>query len=167
MGKKKGILYSFDSSHVTEELHESARQKVLLSSGFLFSKGTLDEEELLINALGRSQYHYKQCYEEKVEKKLVSHISDALHFAENHHMKVIFLTPPYSSPYRKSFPSDFVRAFYARMHKRLAPHPEIKYLDFSSDDRFTRDLFFDSDHLNYRGSEKLSKILAEEIEKME
>jgi hypothetical protein len=79
-----------------------------------------------------------------------------------HHIRLILL----SVPVTPEFQSVLHRDAYARMQDTVsvfAATHGLHYANYMTDDRFRPADFRDSNHLNYRGAEKFSRIVAREL----
>lgn len=84
--------------------------------------------------------------------------------AQDHHVKVLLITPPASNEYQKLLSSNKLKKVI-NISSDLAKYKDVFYLNFLSDPRFNDADFYDSDHLNVDGAEKLSKIINQLITK--
>lgn len=88
-------------------------------------------------------------------------------FCKENNLNLVFVTTPLTDKYLENFDENIMRKFYSDINK-ISTENNIPYLDYSKDERFTSDysLFRNSDHLNKSGANKFTKIILEDIEKM-
>lgn len=92
-------------------------------------------------------------------------LRNTLDYCRQHHIRVIMLNTPVSATFRK-YEDSRQRKVNARVLKRLLhDYPEVTYIDWENDQRFTADDFYDADHLNHEGATKLTLAVREIIEK--
>ena len=78
---------------------------------------------------------------------------------KTHDITPVLITFPVTAAFYKLYPQNELKDFYTTIHA-VSENTDVPYIDFSNDERFTSPvLFFDSDHLNYAGSEVMTKIL--------
>ncbi len=89
-------------------------------------------------------------------------LRDIFDYCQKHHIKVILLNTPVSATFRKHEDPRQRHINDQALKKLLQDNPSVTYLDWEADQRFTSDDFYDSDHLNHEGAQKLTKaVLAE------
>ena len=109
----------------------------------------------------RANYHEK-LRQEKNRTVILKHIERILKIASNRDIRVTFVTTPVSQYYHQHIePSAWrsIRADLARFEdKYLTSH-----LDYFSDPRFDDCDFYDPDHLNSKGAQKLAAMLEKKL----
>ncbi len=77
----------------------------------------------------------------------------------------VLVTVPYYEAYNQGFDSDWLKKQYFERLNRFGNKLGVPYLDYSHDERFTKNegLFKDSDHLNEAGKEMFSELVLEDI----
>ena len=89
-------------------------------------------------------------------------LRDIFDYCQKHHIKVILLNTPVSETFRTYEDPRQRHINDQALKKLLQDNPSVTYLDWEADQRFTSDDFYDSDHLNHEGAQKLTKaVLAE------
>ncbi|MBP7563521.1 MAG: hypothetical protein KA886_06995 [Candidatus Cloacimonetes bacterium] len=76
-------------------------------------------------------------------------------------IRLILIYPPADHRYFKALNADKALNNEKFINNLCEKYQHISYLDFSKDSRFTLEDFYDVDHLNLQGSEKLSRKIAE------
>ena len=86
-------------------------------------------------------------------------LGDILSFCHSRNIDLFLITTPVSSTFRchQDSRQDSINA--AVLGDMLREHPEVHYMDFSADGRFTDSDFYDSHHLNTNGRAKLTDII--------
>lgn len=130
----------------------------------------LDNEPLLTVAningyLNPPKLNFTDTAESRVKLHLKSHNRECSQYAhiENivknkdlcSRLQIILLLPPLRRDYQELLPPNLL----ANDIRPLIADSTVRVLDFSSDSDFMFDDFYDFDHLNPRGAEKLSKKL--------
>jgi hypothetical protein len=85
-------------------------------------------------------------------------------FCDNKQVKVIFFTPPAYKSYRENLNKEQSDKTIETMTKFVNEHPNCLYINLSDDPDFEAEDFYDADHLNEIGAEKLSKKINAIIE---
>jgi hypothetical protein len=129
---------------------------VLLNNGYRFSKGVMSINSLQLNAKERVFFH-NRFHDERILLENLEIMKKLLSLLENRNIKIIMITTPYTSFYRESFSKEIIIKFYKVISQLCEKHPHIEYMDYSDSPDFNLDDFLNSDHLNYKGAEKLSK----------
>ena len=86
-----------------------------------------------------------------------------LETAKKQNIKVLLFIPPAWESYRHAVDKgrmQHTRQFLAR----LAGQEHVEFIDLFADDRFTEEDFYDGDHLNHKGAQKLSRIISTQID---
>jgi hypothetical protein len=78
-------------------------------------------------------------------------------------VKVIFLTTPTYYTYREKLNSEQLNEITEAMNNFVTKHTNCRYINWSENPDFVTEDFYDADHLNETGAEKLSVKLAQEI----
>lgn len=94
----------------------------------------------------------------------ISILKSIIELCNRHNVKVILFTPPAFEAYRKNLNKEQLRAMLQAVNKIVADYKNCYYLNLLDNASFTADDFFNADHLNKRGAEKLSVILNSYIE---
>ena len=86
-------------------------------------------------------------------------LRDIFDYCQKHHIKVILLNTPVSETFR-TYEDPRQRNINTQVLNRLLhDYPTVNYLDWEADPRFTSDDFYDSDHLNHEGAQKLTQSI--------
>lgn len=89
----------------------------------------------------------------------ISYLKHIITLCKTHDITPVLITFPVTAAFYKLYPQNELKDFYTTIHA-VSENTDVPYIDFSNDERFTSPvLFFDSDHLNYAGSEVMTKIL--------
>lgn len=74
-------------------------------------------------------------------------------------IRVIIFTPPAYETYRENLNEKQIKETIHTAEKIANEYPNCIYLNFLNDNRFYKNDFYDADHLNEIGAEKLSRII--------
>ena len=86
-------------------------------------------------------------------------LRDIFDYCQKHHIRVILLNTPVSETFR-TYEDPRQRNINTQVLNRLLhDYPTVNYLDWEADPRFTSDDFYDSDHLNHEGAQKLTQAI--------
>lgn len=89
----------------------------------------------------------------------ISYLKNIITLCKTHDITPILITLPVTTALYNLYPQNEIKEFYDTVHT-VSKNTDVSYIDFSTDERFSSyALFFDSDHLNYAGSEIITKIL--------
>ncbi len=80
--------------------------------------------------------------------------------ATQHNIRVVFVLLPATDSYRTLIPVEQKQEIVHVVQQLQNTASNIRFLDFSTDPRFVMHDFYDADHLNAAGAQKLSSILA-------
>lgn len=163
-GKRKGFLYSLEDDTVSSTLVASDIKEALLGSGYLFSRGGMNNAELMENGRQRAKFHYTQCFRNGNVTSIYQLLSESIHKLRAQGIKVFLIIPPYTRSYREGFPAEFIDGFQQKIEELLHSHPGISFFDYSSGLPLEPHHFLDSDHLNFQGAEVFSRILSDRLE---
>jgi len=165
-GKRKSVLHSLNEDTVSSTLVASDIKEALLRSGYQFSRGAMNKEDLHVNGLARAKFHYSRCFRQKNVNPIRQRLSQSIHELTAQGTKVFLIIPPFTSYYRDAFPAEFLNQLKQDMEELLQSHPGITFFDFSSGLPLEQHHFLDSDHLNYQGAEVFSRILSDTLENL-
>lgn len=90
-------------------------------------------------------------------------VNDLIDSCIQHQIKVLFVTPPAYSSYIEHLDSLQLKRMYLEL-RNVVNTNEAQYVDMLRDTSFVEDDFFDTDHLNGQGADKLTRKLNELIE---
>ena len=123
------------------------------------SEGIAETPITIEKGLDRAQFHQRHMSVESRQEN-VQYLTESIEWCVRRHIVPILLTTPVHHTY-----SDHIDvAKYRWMQgvlKDLSAEYRLRYFNYFSDPRFDVDDFADSDHLNARGAEKLSRIVDE------
>jgi len=88
-------------------------------------------------------------------------------FCNKKNVKLIFLTTPAYHSYRENLHKEQMNKMIETMNDFVAKHNNCHYLNWIEDPDFTKEDYYDSDHLSGSGAEKLSKKLALYVDSLE
>lgn len=91
----------------------------------------------------------------------ISHLESIARFCESNHVRLILLSTPLRPSYRQHQNADQLADTHSRIQQFLQRHPQTTYLDFRASPQFSANDFYDSDHLNTQGAQKLSLLVAQ------
>ena len=111
---------------------------------------------------GKNRAEANTCHNSDIVKLNEGFLRDIFDYCQARHIKVILLNTPVSETFRKHEDPRQRHINDQALKKLLQDNPSVTYLDWEADQRFTSDDFYDSDHLNHEGAQKLTKaVLAE------
>jgi lysophospholipase L1-like esterase len=82
-----------------------------------------------------------------------------IELAATRNIRVILYTPPAHNSYVQNLNPDQLKLTVDAANAVTETYPNVSYYNFLTDSTFTETDFFDSDHLNEKGAEKLSLVL--------
>lgn len=91
----------------------------------------------------------------------VGYLSEIFEFCKERNVKVLFVTTPTSKSFRENVDQRQIEVNQRELKRLLNIYPEVKYLNFDGDRRFTSRHFYDGDHLNTDGAHLLTSLLSE------
>lgn len=100
--------------------------------------------------------HYSDFSGASENETFLKQIAD---FCRERNVQLILLSTPLSADYRAHQDPKQVNDMHRRVAELQQRYPETVYLDLAADLRFTDTDFYDADHLNTQGAEKLSAIV--------
>jgi len=102
----------------------------------------------------------------KLDNEQIEYFNKTIELCKKNNIKVLMVTAPLPSPSMK-----FIKDYYT-YHSRFMEIAEsfgIQYIDYNQENvksnKFKNELFYDSNHLNMKGTEFLDNLLIPEIEK--
>lgn len=100
----------------------------------------------------------------KVNTEELDALKNIILFCKGKQIEPVIITTPLMTEYKSRISQDYLNDFYNRMND-IALDLNVKYYDYSSDERFTArpQLFMNCDHLNYDGALLFTDILKEEV----
>lgn len=98
------------------------------------------------------------------QEEFIKILDDIIRLAKENSLNPVLVVTPYTSYYYDNFPQDYLKWFDSVLDD-LSRKYDTPYLDYSQDERFTNDHFFDSSHLNLDGAKLLTSIVLEDIER--
>jgi hypothetical protein len=84
-----------------------------------------------------------------------------INFADKRHVAVIFYTPPAFHSYVEHLNKGQLNRTIAAMTQLDTDYQNVVYTNFLTDDSFSKKDFYDADHLNEIGAEKLTKKIGD------
>ena len=93
------------------------------------------------------------------------YLRDIFTFCRQRHVRVILLNSPVNDTFRQYEGLRQLQVNARLLAKLQKDYPEVEYLDLEADKRFGDDDFYDADHLNHEGAEKLTLILRDYLGK--
>jgi len=109
----------------------------------------------------RAEFHHGLCWPSRYDE-MYSTLETLVDECRKHNVEVVFITTPVLPTYYKYTDQEIERR-NALAINGLCKEYGCSYFDFFRDPRFTEVDFYDNDHLNYIGAEKLSRIIDAEI----
>lgn len=96
----------------------------------------------------------------------ISYLEDMIEDAKKRGIEVILLTTPTYYTYRDNLDEEQLHEMVDLCNNLVLKYDHVSYLNWLQHDSFIEDDFFDADHLNEYGAEKLTKLLNDYILKL-
>lgn len=128
---------------------------------------TISTEKMGKDGLDTAKRHIEFIREgQKNKKEFISILEEIIDTCIENGLTPVLTTTPFTDYYNKHFSKEFYEEFYADIQGVLDKYPSLKYYDYSKDERFVNnpELFFDSSHLNLKGSKLFTEIILKDIE---
>ena len=92
-------------------------------------------------------------------------LSSMATWCSRHGVRLILVTTPVMPSFRTNEDPAQRAENERRLNDLLSRHRNIEYYDFETDARFAPDDFYDADHLNNRGAQRLTGLLRDILER--
>ncbi len=138
-----------------DTMDEVTANNALLNNGCRLWRGTMNRSAMEADGKSKALSHSGFRRNNRQTENLLI-MQKILTLLRHKNINAIIITTPYTDFYSKSFNKLYVRQFFNTMEKMCAKNPHCRYIDFSNSGDFSNDDFLNSDHLNYKGAEKLS-----------
>lgn len=104
---------------------------------------------------------------EKQKEEKMQILDEILKTCIENNIRPVVTTTPLTRYYSDNFSEEFLNEFIGSIENIVARYPNVKYLDYSKDERFTDndEYFFDSSHLNVKGAKLFTDIILGDIKK--
>ncbi len=89
----------------------------------------------------------------------VNYLKSIISWCNNHNVKVLLFTPPAYVTYRNALRKEYVNKIFETSKELVSEYNNCQYFNYLSDTTFQIRDFYDVDHLNRFGAEKLSRKL--------
>ena len=134
---------------------EDADAKAILQNGYLPKY----RSELINDSSGleRVKIHNDENFIKR-RKEIEEDLEDFIKQLYDKRIKIIFLTTPVFTSYSK-FCDKSIIAANTNYINNICNKYNCRYLNFFEDSSFTKLEFYDNDHLNFKGADKLSKMV--------
>lgn len=121
------------------------------------------DPEAVSDSTGRLRYLFHETLVNSANTTMTTrYLIGLINELQQRGISVVLVTPPVSATYYKWFDPKYVRE-NQRLSGMLCSRFGIRYYDYFRDPRFTREDFYDNDHLNFKGAQKFSSILESEV----
>ena len=102
---------------------------------------------------------------EKNKDEFVEILDNIIQICIENNIEPVITTTPLTKYYNEHFSQEFLDGFRNTIENLLVKYPDIKYLDYSHDERFidSPEYFFDSSHLNITGAKMFTDIILNDI----
>lgn len=100
----------------------------------------------------------------KYVRQNVLFLEEIIQIARDKNSIVILFTPPAYRTYTENLDADQLKAMYQITENILKKYDNCYYVDFLKDTDFSAEDFWDADHLNAKGADKLTRKLVSFIE---
>ena len=108
---------------------------------------------------GKNRAEANTCYDTDIVSLNEGILRDIFDYCQKRHIKVILLNTPVSATFRQYEDPRQRNINTQVLTKLLHDYPSVQYLDWEADESFTPDDFYDSDHLNHEGAQKLTQAI--------
>ena len=88
-------------------------------------------------------------------------------FCNQRNIKLILVSTPVYHTYRENIDKEQFNTTHEIINSFIDNHSNCYYFDWFDDVDFSADDFYDADHLNESGAEKLTKKLIQKIDSLE
>lgn len=118
------------------------------------------DPNLLEDGISASKRHTADLDKEKLTiRQNVENLNEMAAEANKRGIKVILFTPPAYKTYVERLNERQLKLMRTSVDDLMARYPNIQYVDYLTDTAFVKEDFYDSDHLNEIGAEKLTRML--------
>ena len=117
-----------------------------------------DEQNQKVGAI--RAYSHNQNYHMGHGRKNLALLDEFLTQMDREKRRVILFVPPVTDFYRDAVSREMQDSYYQLVLPLVKQHPSCVFVDLFDSPQFDRSDFQDYDHLNQKGAEKLSKLLA-------
>lgn len=170
--KNIGPLYRklFDYDELVQDIFKKIKLQLTDAHYFNYPRikniiSEYSEEENHINAQYRTDSHNKFFKYKETVKENVKLFEEFLNEIEEKDVQLIVYVPPVSSYYRKYIKKELINDYYEIMNPFIEKY-NFKFIDLFDSDLFTDEDFYDYDHLNDYGAEKLGEVIISIINDM-
>ena len=153
IGRLKSYYYDHNFSYSCDSLGFSGRNKIM------------ELEKTAKDAAKRHRVDFQDEEVIKLIKKQLLGLNEVLDFCEENEIEVVFLIPPFTSYYVDAVGEHQWNELDRRMKKLTKGRKYCTYYNLMNAKEFEDSDFYDGDHLNEQGAEKLSKLLVEKTKK--
>ena len=97
----------------------------------------------------------------KREISQMHYLEEIFEISKKNNQKVLIIIPPATKKYKDFLPDS--DELFASLYHLIEKYEHVNFLNFYDTNDFTDEYFFDSDHLNYEGACKLTKLINHNI----
>ncbi len=133
-------------------------------NGFGGFTKTMPLKQLKKNGAAHAERHNKDINNFKEE--YVEYLNEILDICEENDIQVLIYFPPAFKTYADGLDSTQLNMTLEKVEEAVAKHSNVVFKNLLYAEEFTHEDYKDSDHLNVKGAEKLSKILDATITKI-
>lgn len=121
------------------------------------------ESGMIAGGLRRVEYLTSYCLPPEARAQY-PYVENILRLCREKGLRAVMTTTPTTPYYYEAFPEEYREAFKRDMAALLADYPEVVYLDYTGDPRFSDlSLYRDFDHLNKAGSALFMRALFDDL----
>lgn len=127
---------------------------------------TISAEKMKEDGINTAKRHIEFIEEgQKNKEEFISILEKIIDICVENELTPVLTTTPFTDYYNKHFSEEFFEEFHSDIQGVLDKYPSLKYYDYSKDARFVSnpELFFDSSHLNLKGSRLFTEIILKEV----
>lgn len=114
-------------------------------------------------AVRAARNHYTDFSGAPANESRLRHIAD---YCRRHHVRLWLITTPLRPSFRQACDGRQLADTRHRLQVFMRRYPEVHYIDYGADPRFSAQDFYDADHLSLTGSHRLTKYLREDMAKI-
>lgn len=92
-------------------------------------------------------------------KENLSYLDSIMMYCHSKHVQLLLITPPTWHTYYENLNAGQLNRMYSLINQIVRGKSDVKYLNLLKDSRWNENVFYDADHLNEYGAQKLAEIL--------
>ena len=130
------------------------------ASGYTFAFGTEDPKILSIEG-GKRAKKYMGKDDKDIESQNKNYLISIIKTCLANNIDIIFMIPPFTDYYLNGYQNNFMESFYKNCEEIKQKYPKLIFVDYSRSSFIQYSDYWNSDHLNFYGSRKFSRVFSE------